>query len=266
MAAAANSSLFWFHRIFSAMTGDTLKEYIRKRRMTRAARALAETDRRVIEIALDAGFGSQEAFTRAFKEHFLVTPARFRKNGLWYTLKSRKSIEQLKHEYHMRRGEMEPVIKKMESLTVVGPQIATKNDGTNLREVPLFWRKFMEGKDWERIPEKSEPWAQLGICGDMAEGSPAFIYMIGQKVDRVTEIPSGMVARTLPAATWAVFTAKGPMPESIQTVWQYIYGTWLPGSTEWDRDTIEDFELYDERCQGTPAEVDIYIPVVPKKR
>jgi AraC family transcriptional regulator len=264
VAAAANSSLFWFHRIFSAMTGDTMKEYIRKRRLSIAAQDLVQTDRRVIDIALRAGFASQEAFTRVFKDQFLTTPARFRKTGLWYPVRTRIDIDTLRRVYLMRSGQMEPVIKTMESLTVVGPQLATKNDGTNNKEIPLFWQKFMADKGWEKIPQTRNPWVQLGLCGDMAEGSESFVYMIGQIVDGITEIPPGMVARTVPAATYAVFTARGPIPDAIHKTWKYAYGTWLPGSSEWMRGKTEDFEWYCERCQQETPEVDIYIPVVPK--
>ena len=74
VAKAAGLSRYHLHRVFSAAFGDSLKGYIRKRRLTEAAHLLRTTDQRIIEVALQAGFGSQEAFTRAFSKHFDATP------------------------------------------------------------------------------------------------------------------------------------------------------------------------------------------------
>jgi AraC-like DNA-binding protein len=98
VAAQASSSLYWFHRVFAAVVGDTLAGYIRKRRLNCAALQLVGTDRRIIDIALDHGFGSQEAFTRSFRDHFAMTPARYRRAGLPVIRKAPMDIEQLRRE------------------------------------------------------------------------------------------------------------------------------------------------------------------------
>jgi AraC family transcriptional regulator len=159
---------------------------------------------------------------------------------------------------------MEPKVLTKDSFTVVGPQLATLNDGTNLKAIPLFWRDYMDKKTAAKIPHKAEPWREYGVCGDMMEGSKCFVYMIGEEVTKVDVIPPGMVARTIPSALYAVFTAKGPIPEAIQEMVRYAYGTWLPQSKEYARAETEDFELYDERCTRAVPEVDIYIPIKKK--
>ncbi len=264
IANEACCSLFYFHRIFSAFTGDTLKEYIRKRRMSLAATELVKTKRRVLEIAIEFGFNSQESFTRSFKEHFSMTPAKFRKQGLSYDIRSKKDIAQLKRDHQLRSGIMTPKIITKPSFTVIGKQIETIGDGTNFKEIPLFWQKYLKEKNDEKIPNKTTPHRQYGICADGKKDSKSFIYMIGSEVTSATEVPEGMVSRTIPEATYAVFTSKGPMPESIQSLCKYIHGTWLPGQTEYIRAETEDFELYDERCMKEVPEVDIYIPIKKK--
>lgn len=67
------------HRLFSRTVGSTLGEYIRSRRLTRAAAELAHTDKRILDIALDCRFQSQEAFSRAFKKMYRLTPGQYRK-------------------------------------------------------------------------------------------------------------------------------------------------------------------------------------------
>ncbi|WP_201778297.1 helix-turn-helix transcriptional regulator [Thalassomonas viridans] len=75
VAAASHYSTYHFSRIFKALVGDTPKEYLRKRRLTVAAKRLLGEDIGILELALECQFDSQEAFTRAFKGLFNITPA-----------------------------------------------------------------------------------------------------------------------------------------------------------------------------------------------
>src|SRR5687768_16480106 len=81
VAATAGMSQWHFQRVFKALTHETLKTYIRSRRMAGALHGLLETDTRITEIALAAGFESQAAFTRPFQQAFGITPHRCRKLG-----------------------------------------------------------------------------------------------------------------------------------------------------------------------------------------
>src|SRR6185437_10783194 len=78
LARAAHFSLHHFHRIFRAQLGVTVMQHVRRLRLERAARHLRASDRRVLEVALDARYESHEAFTRAFVDRFGVTPSDFR--------------------------------------------------------------------------------------------------------------------------------------------------------------------------------------------
>ncbi len=79
IAKQAGYSRFHFHRIFRKVIGKSVVDYVRERRMTQAARDLIMTDNRVIDIALQYHFGSQESFTRAFKKTYDRTPGHYRK-------------------------------------------------------------------------------------------------------------------------------------------------------------------------------------------
>lgn len=83
IAGELHYSGFYLERIFRRETGLTLYQYIRGRRLTLAARALVETDRPVVEIACDARYGSQQAFTLAFSRLYHCTPAVYRKRGIF---------------------------------------------------------------------------------------------------------------------------------------------------------------------------------------
>ena len=78
LARAACYSMFHFHRLFRATTGETVRQYARRLRMERAAYQLTFGTDEIVRIAFDAGYDSHEAFTRAFKAHFDITPSAFR--------------------------------------------------------------------------------------------------------------------------------------------------------------------------------------------
>src|SRR5690606_34277089 len=82
IAKRAGLSKWHFQRVFRAMVGDTVKEYVAKRRLSLAAMALVSTDMRVIDIALAHEFESHEVFSRAFKRAFGMTPSEFRRSGV----------------------------------------------------------------------------------------------------------------------------------------------------------------------------------------
>jgi AraC family transcriptional regulator len=79
LSKLANCAPFHFHRVFRELTGEPVRRYIRRLRLELAAHRLLFTDRSVIRIALEAGYESHEAFTRAFKQSFGSAPVDFRK-------------------------------------------------------------------------------------------------------------------------------------------------------------------------------------------
>jgi AraC family transcriptional regulator len=81
VAREAAFSKYHFHRIFLALTGNSVSGYLRRRRLTEAALALRETGNRIIDIALDYCFETPESFSRAFKGMYGLTPRQYRKGG-----------------------------------------------------------------------------------------------------------------------------------------------------------------------------------------
>lgn len=81
LAGRAYLSKYYYHRLFRELTGEPVGRYITRRRLTLAARELTQTHHPVVEIALRCRFGSQEAFTRAFKRTYGCTPGQYRRLG-----------------------------------------------------------------------------------------------------------------------------------------------------------------------------------------
>jgi AraC family transcriptional regulator len=158
---------------------------------------------------------------------------------------------------------MEPTIILKEGFRIIGVELkTTTNNGRNCIEIPQFWERILQEGLIGKIPDRKTERVLLGICMDF-EPNGRFSYIIGAEVSNTENTPDDMVSRTIPAATYAVFTARGKMPGSIQDTFKYIYQEWLPTS-DYQRADSAEFELYDERCDNSEnSEVDIYIPIAP---
>jgi len=120
VSGAAGVSRWHFQRIFCAVTGETLKTYIRARRLARSLERLADTDMRIICIAILAGFESQESFTRAFRKAFDMSPYQFRRLGRrnLFLRKAQFDADYLRHI--TTNLSMEPQLIEQEPMILVG--------------------------------------------------------------------------------------------------------------------------------------------------
>lgn len=265
IAQSTHLSEFHFCRVFSATTGMSPVEYLRKRRLSQAAYELVETRNRIIDIAFNYGFESQEAFTRAFKSRLRTTPAKYRKTGIHnrWLCQSKISRQQLIHLNE--RMTMEPKIVTKDEFKVIGMECRTTLKDN---KIPQLWQDFI--KRVGEIPSVCASNICYGICKNdnshldyknFTEDT-VFTEMACIEVDNFDHIPEGMVSRTVPTQKYAVFTHKGDFLKIAQT-YAYIYGTWLLKS-DCELAGGDDFELYDERfCYENPekSECDIYIPI-----
>jgi AraC family transcriptional regulator len=263
LAKRACFSEYHFHRVFLAYVGESVMEYIRKRRLTEAAHALAHTDQRIVDIAFDHGFQSHETFSRAFKRCFSMTPGEYRKHPS-------QPIAFLKanliHPYPNGGIAMEPKFVTKPEFMLIGFELRTTTiDGRNHKEIPAFWQQYIKEDLGSRIPNKLKPTEELGICGDFHPADSSFGYVIGFEVDRFEGAGEDMVCKAYPAAQYVVFTtppaSEDQFAQSIQSTWKAIYKEWFPQSGYEHAGTPE-FELYDERSMGSEnKQMDIYIPI-----
>ncbi|HNY11493.1 MAG TPA: effector binding domain-containing protein [Candidatus Wallbacteria bacterium] len=255
IAASANFSKFHYHRIFHAMVGEPVMEYVRKRRLIKAARELMRTDKKVIDIALSSGFNSHETFSRAFKKFFGIAPMRCRKNKISLDdLENSAAIKNLKGGIIMQ-----PKFLKKDGFMVVGLEcVTTVKENKENKIIPKLWDKFLPRM--AEIKNHSDCPVCYGVCSCDNPGD-AFSYISGIEVKSLDAIPKGMAGRKVAPSKYAVFTHHGPTNRIYETL-DYIYGTWLPASGCELNKLSCDFELYDERFNGGEnSEFDIYIPI-----
>lgn len=267
VAKEAYCSLFHFHRIFQALIGDSMKEYIRKRRLSLAGREIACSDIKIIDIALKYGYETPEAFTKAFKKFHGMTPMECRKLEGPFVFREKVSVITYKTQLVSGGRSMNYKIIEKDEFKIVGREIRVRNDnGDNYKSVPQFWKECLAdgiyekfGKLKNRVNPKDN--VVLGMCSDF-DGINTFSYFICTEVSNSGDLLENMVQKTIPSAKYAVFTAKGKLPEAIQGAWKEIYGTWFLQSG-YERTDGPDFELYDKRCEinDENCEVDIYIPI-----
>ena len=230
VAKVAGVSQWHFQRMFHARTGETLKAYIRSRRLAASLERLLETDLRVLDVALLAGFESQEAFARAFKRAFGLTPQQYRSTGSKSLLlrKPPASEDYLQHvEHSVSRA---PEIYRQAALTLVGLRTlfySVDSEKNNVgQELPPLWSAFLPrlGEIRNSVP---------GICYGVLRQDPGdgerLEYHAAIAVTRIDTLPEGMSAVEVPAGTYARFEHRGPAQRVDHTV-SYAYGTWLPQS------------------------------------
>jgi AraC family transcriptional regulator len=255
-------SVYHFHRMFSAMVGESVAEYIRKRRLSEAAQMLRSTDKPLLDLAFQYGFESQEVFTRAFKKMFGITPGRYRslRELTPYPEKLKATMEMLGH---LQGGiTMEPRIITRDAERVVGMGGSFQQGDS--QSIGKLWDRFLLQMD--SIVGGKQPYA-VGVCAPNHPAIPLkngdqMVYIAGVPVgDAVISPPPDMVACELSAGRYAVFTHKGPISEIGHTL-NYIWGTWL-AKGEFEHRDAPDFELYDDRFSPTSAdsEFDFYVPI-----
>lgn len=257
IARAAGSSPFHFHRLFSAVVGHTPAGYARKRRFAELCRQLVETDLPLIEIALAGGYQSQATFTRAFTRHIGASPARYRNGGVWGAANRYSRIE-LSTLLTERSPSMEPCITHRAAFHVVG-MAGSFTPATGSR-IPELWTRTIP--HLATVPHRRAE-ETFGLCLDADPNTNvgAFTYIAGVEVERIDEVPADMIAVTVPAQTYAVYTHRGHISRFSDTV-KLIWGSWLPAST-YRHVRGPDFELYDRRFDSDSGqgEVDVYVPI-----
>jgi AraC family transcriptional regulator len=252
--AARNVGLsrFYLERTFTALTGMSVSEYIRARRLTLAAQELLAGDQKVIDLALRFGYDTPESFSKAFSRFHGVTPSSARRMSTLLRCQNPLVIS-IKME---GANIMNYKIEQMDAFTVVGAEQMFHMD-TSVQEIPKFWESFFQ----QGLHEKVCP--MLGICFD-ADEKGNFPYMIAEELKLGMVAPEGMTTREVPAHLWARFSCVGPMPGAIQSMTKQIYSEWLPTNGTYEVAQYMEIELYSE---GDTTSADYYSEVwIPVKK
>jgi AraC family transcriptional regulator len=253
LARVAHFSPYHFHRIFRGLVGEAVSEYVRRLRLESAALALKSSGRSVIRVALDAGYGTHEAFSRAFRQQFGVSPSQYRAGRRPLAPKETVTMTTATADREVRFENAPP--RRVAFLRHVGPY----------SEVRQTFGRLMA-------------WAgQHGLLGPQA--LPIAIPYDDPEVTAPEKLrcdccvavgegvaPEGEVGvQTLEGGEYAVLTHVGPY-RRLGESYRWLFGTWLPASGRELRNSPA-FEIARNSPDSTPPEqlrTDIYLPLEPR--
>lgn len=258
VARVAGCSPFQLERMFPYLAGTTLAEYVRRRKMSQAAIDLREGGDRVIDVALRYGYDSPTAFSRAFRAVHGAAPSAARRPGAVLALYPR-----LVFTLSVQGGNaMEYRIVESPEFRVVG--IQADNGPWSIEcageKATEFWASVgPRVHDVLACMDGSEPAGLLGV--QFCEEGAFDGYMCA--VATGAPCPEGMTERVVPAATYAVFSCEGPMPDAMDSLWHRILTEWLP-SSGYTWETHADVERYLTPGMTAPdSKSEVWLPVRP---
>lgn len=253
IADAAGVSRFHMSRAFTLSTGLLLSGYIRARRLSEAAKTLAQGAPDILSVALDNGYESHEGFTRAFRQQFDVTPDQLRAQARTDRLALQEALS-MEHPAVIALGA--PRIVARGALLLFGLNQRCERLGDP--NIPSQWARFM--------PHLGHIGGQIGRVAygviHSADDAGDYDYMCGVEVRAVPAEPAEFTALTLPAQTYAVFEQHGHISTIVST-WK---GIWEEGLSHAGRKAADgpSFERYGEQFDGRTGlgGFEIWVPVV----
>ncbi len=248
-----------FCRIFRAVTNQTIKSYILGRRLTEAAIALKNTDRNVVDIALQYGFNSHEVFTRNFIKLFHVNPSRYRKENIYVSLIERMDIIERDFRNKNNAIVVDHYCRKLKEIKLLGKEVLIRHpeDPCEMEElihkVFDFTEEYIYRGTARRVfsitrNDSSDPSRKFSFYGIAAEEHMG---------DR-----SGLVERSIPESKYAIFRYPGFMGLIFGTIFKDL-DKWLSVSRhKLNKNAgIEYFELFSENYRHT-RKFYLYVPVL----
>ena len=261
-------SPFYLQKGFQIVTGYSVGEYIRNRRLYEAALVLAGGEEKVIDVAARFGYETPESFTKAFSRFHGCSPSAVRSDP-----REIRRFVPLQIRIEITGGsKMDYVVSPVWGFKVIGFERVFETE-TAYREIPRFWDEICEKYCNHTIYAGKAPSCpqeqaiidncigEYGVCiDDVGEGK--FRYLIAGHYTG-GEVPEGMTVFAVPGGEWAKFRSVGPMPESLQTLNTQIFREWLPGNPEFEMAGNCNLEWYS--CDGWKTDADyqsaIWIPV-----
>jgi AraC family transcriptional regulator len=222
---------YHLRRMFATLAGMPLSEYARRRRMTMAAADLVAGAPDLLAVAVRYGYGSSEAFSRAFRAVHGVAPADVRRNGgplkTQSTLRFRLSVE--------GSTAMHVTITDRDAFTLAGhaAQVPLIHAGVNPHIQAHIASIAPEEHRRLKGLSDTEPAGILAVTADTEpdapEGSPV-TYLHGVALAESTVVPDDLDTIAADAGTWAVFDVDGPFPETLQNLWAATATEWFPSN------------------------------------
>ncbi|MCX4539281.1 AraC family transcriptional regulator [Streptomyces sp. NBC_01565] len=259
MARIAATSEYHLRRMFSALAGMPLSEYVRRRRLTVAGAEVLGGRESLLEIAVRYGYGSGEAFARAFRAMHGIGPGEARRIGAALVSQPRLSFRLTVEGSSSMRYR----VVDRPDFNVVGlkARVPLVHAGPNQAIID-----FVRGIDPQMLGlleslSDQEPQGIVAVCDDLdpsrAEGTELDYY---HGVITSSAAADGTTALPVPAGAWAVFTTSGPAPQAIQELWRDVFTQWFPSNPYRGRPGPEMLRVR-LSSDKTEADAELWLPV-----
>jgi len=252
IAKVAGVSRYHVTRVFGEATGHSVMRYVRGRRLTEAARSLSQGAPDILTVALEAGYGSHEAFTRAFREQFGLTPEAVRAQR---HLDNIELLEPIKMDETLIANLSPPRLESLKPLLVAG--LCERYNRESSKAIPAQWQRFQPYIG--NIPAQIAGTA-YGVCFNHDEEGN-FDYISGVEVTDFSRLSPELARVRIPAQTYAVFSHRDHVSTIRRTI-MTIWSKWLPES-DLEVADAPDFERYGADFDPVTGNggLEIWIPI-----
>lgn len=252
LSQVAGISKFHFRRLFKAVCGDSLGNYIFRLRLEFIAFKLISTDISVSELLGQINYQNKHTLSRAFKSYFNCSIPEFRK----------------KHSNGCPEGKnpirVELSIKKVPKMRIAYLKLERTNNISY--SFSVLWKQVLQFSENYELLSKGYKYVSLTLDYPLITLEEQSRFMIGVTLPQSFEVPKGFGIYEIPSGEFAIFRFKGLYHE-LNRAYRHIYLDWLPTSDYTLREPFT-FETYINTPEKTPASeliTDIYIPVVKKE-
>ena len=272
LAGTLGTTEYHLRRMFSSLAGMPLSDYVRRRRMTMAAADVIRAEDDLLTIAVRHGYGSTEAFGRAFRAVHGTGPGDVRRDG-----GPLRTQPQIRFRLTVEGSTpMDTRIVDRHTFRLIGhaARVPLIHEGIN----PHIQRHIaaLPHREHQRLKALSntEPHGLLQICDDLepdgAEGSE-LTYVHGVAVSADTAQPDDLDVVEVAGGTWAVFRTTGPHPQVLQTTWAATATEWFPSNPWRLRPGPSIVAILEHADDFSTATCELWLPVehacrVPKYR
>ena len=271
IAEEANLSEFHFQRVFHAMCGISVSEYLRSRRLALAAAELSAGNIKIVDIAIKYGYDSPDGFARAFAKFHGITPSAAKEKGA-----KLRAFTPLTVKSPPEGGTlMEYRIVEKEEFTLIGRKRQFNTENSYAR-IPEFWKEHWRDGGYRIVS------GMYGLCIDL--NGTTFDYYIADEYkpdnkadtsDRLyasrncafscpcmqyKNFPEGYETRTLPRGTWAIFPCtSGTLQDTNTKMW----GEWFPNCRDYELGGNYNIELYTPPNPDNPRQsyCELWLPL-----
>lgn len=263
LANKVGYSKYHLHKMFTSIVGMSMYQYIKNRRLSEAAKKLLCTNNSILDIALDAGYESQQAFTDAFKAKFRLSPKLFRHKMLKLSLTPRFVSCELTYKMKGERI-MDIRLENCNKMILMG---YSSNTFKGFFVIPRLWKKLHKVKN-EISNRISKNWVygfnDYENAKQKNDGSISFDYYACVEVESKNNNINSMAIKELPKSRYVIFSFRAKPQDSIESVIDYIYKQWFPASTyQLNEQAKYDFVKYGELIDEKGiADIEVWVPIL----